>query len=103
MRITNINVTQRTNTGQYEHLEIVVSAAIDETDAMAKAVEQVTDFVDWFARKPIRDAEAHRLSRQAEQVIPDDIVEGPKAQNEVEKAKVWLAKYAARKAAIEAM
>ncbi len=95
MRITSITGTQKTTTGDYEHLLLVISAAVDEEDNAAEAATNLTDFLDWFARKPIRDAQA-----QKQRAIVADEAATPEAKA---KAENWLAKYETRKAKVEAM
>lgn len=95
MRITSISGTQKTTTGEYEHLVLVISANIDEEENAAEAATNLTDFLDWFARKPIRDGQAHkyRLALADENTTPEKRTQ----------AEVWLKKYEERKAKVEAM
>jgi hypothetical protein len=95
MKITTIEVTQKTTTGDYEHLIVHVSAALEEDDGMNEAASKVTNFVDWFARKPVRDAQA----RNKRSVLAD---ENASAEDKAA-AEKWLAVYDRRKAEIEAM
>ena len=95
MKITSITGTQKATTGEYEHLVLVIAANIDEEDNAAEAATDLTDFLDWFARKPIRDAQAHK-----QRAIVADETTTPEAKA---KAEGWLAKYEARKAKVEAM
>lgn len=95
MRITSITGTQKTTTGDYEHLVLVISATVDEEENAAEAATDLTDFLDWFARKPIRDGQAHkyRLALADENTTPEKRAA----------AERWLARYDARKAKVEAM
>lgn len=95
MKITTIEVTQKTTTGDYEHLIVHVTAALEEDDGMNDAASKVTNFVDWFARKPVRDAQA----RNKRSIIADENAK----EEEKAAAQKWLEKYEARKAEIEAM
>lgn len=95
MKVTSIEVTQKTTTGDYEHLIVHVTAALEDEDGMNEAATKVTNFVDWFARKPVRDAQA----RNKRSILAD---ENAKPEDK-EAAEKWLNRYEARKAEIEAM
>ena len=58
MRITNIRFAQKANLGNYESLEFAAEAVIDEEDDINKATKKLSDYVDWNAQKPIREAKA---------------------------------------------
>ncbi len=95
-RITNIEVSQKTNTGNYESFEFKASAVIDESENMEQATAAVTDYVDWHARKPLRDGRRKELLQI--------VAEGSQAPDtEKEKAAKWLALYDERKARVESM
>lgn len=94
MRITSISMSQKVNTGKYESLDFTADANVDEGDDANECALTLANFVDWYARKPIREEQA-RANRQIianEQATPD--------QKHV--AEVWLKKYEERKLAVEA-
>lgn len=95
MRITNIRFTQKANPGNYESIEFGADAVISEEENPQEATKALADFVDWHARKTIRDGQA----RSYRMILADQGAPPERRQE----AESWLAKYEARKAAIEAM
>lgn len=93
MRITNIRFTQKANPGNYESIEFAAEAVISEDEDPQEATRALGDFVDWYARKTIRDGQA----RTYRLVLNDEAAPVEKRQA----AQAWLTKYEARKAAVE--
>lgn len=94
-RITNIHVMRRTNLGNYEHFEFSADAVISEEENLAESTTAIQDYVDWHARKPVRDA---LRAEHLKTVAKEDATEEAKA-----KAQRWLDKYDAMKSKVEDM
>lgn len=92
MKITNIKISQKTNLGNYESLDFGAEAVISEDDSINDATTKLTDFVDWHAQKPIRDAKAREYRK---------ILGAPNA-TEAAKAEAtrWLTMYDERQARV---
>jgi hypothetical protein len=96
MKVTTIKFTQKVNTGKYESMEFSAEAIIDPTeDKVSEATELLADYVDWNAKKPLRE-ETCRTYRAL--LAKEDTTPAKKAE-----ATKWLAKYDERKAKMEAM
>jgi hypothetical protein len=95
MRITCIKITEKANLGNYESLEFSAEAVMDEDDNQAQVTENLTDYVNWHAHRPIREtkARAYRKILATEQSTPEQKAE----------AEAWLKKYDERKAKVEAL
>lgn len=94
-RITNIHVNQKTNLGNYESFEFSADAVIADDEDLEAATASVVNYVDWHAKKTLRDGKR----RQYIQVLADE------NSTDVRKteAESWLRRYDARKAEVEAM
>jgi hypothetical protein len=93
MRITNIRLAQKTNLGNYESLDFAAEAVIDEDETVNDAILRLSGFVDWHAKKPIRDAKARTYRSYLEAGTDEQKAE----------AEAWLKIYDERKAAAEAI
>lgn len=94
-RITNIHIMRRTNLGNYEHFEFSADAAITEEESVAEATAVLQEYVDWHARKPVRDG--LRLDHLR-------IIANPESPEEAKtKSQNWINKYDAMKAKMEAL
>ena len=93
MRMTNIKIAQKVNTGKYESLDFEAEAIIDEDDDPNAAATKLTNFVDWHARKPIRDLQL---------ITFQNTLNNPEAPaTEAAYAQKWVTKYNERKLAVE--
>lgn len=96
MRITGIKFTQKTNLGNYESLEFMAEAVLDEgVDNTDEATQKLADYVDWNAKKPIREAKA-RTYRHI-------LLEEKATVESKSEAEIWLRLYEERKAKIESL
>ena len=95
MKITSIKFGQKVNLGNYESFEFSAEAVIDEEDKVNDVTAKLSDYVDWHARKPLRDQKA----RQNRAILADEKAT-PEAKQE---AEAWLGKYEARRTAVEAL
>lgn len=95
MRITNIRFEQKTNLGNYESFGFSADAALGEDDNIAETTAKLANYVDWHAKKPVRD-----ITRRNYQMIFND----PNAPADKKaEAELWLAKYNTRATEMEAM
>lgn len=92
MRITEIKLMHRVNLGNYEHTEFAATAVLEENENLAEAADKLEMVVDWYARKQIRETQAHDMRK---------IISAAESEEKVRRATVWLEKYEARKASIE--
>ncbi len=93
MRMTNIKIAQKVNTGKYESLDFEAEAIIDEDDDPNAAATKLANFVDWHARKPIRDLQL---------ITFQNTLNNPEAPaTEAAYAQKWVTKYNERKLAVE--
>jgi len=95
MKITTIRLAQKTNLGNYESLDFAAEAVIDDEDKLNVATGNLELFVDWHAKKPIRDKQANTY-----RAALADPATGPELKAA---AEGWLKLYEARKAAVEAL
>lgn len=95
MRITCIKITEKANLGNYESLEFSAEAVFDEGDNRTQVTEDLTNYVNWNAQRPIREAKARTYRR----ALTD---EKATAEQKAEATK-WLAMFEERKAKVEAM
>jgi len=91
--MTNIKIAQKVNTGKYESLDFEAEAIIDEDDDPNAAATKLANFVDWHARKPVRDLQL---------ITFQNTLNNPEAPaTEAAYAQKWVTKYNERKLAVE--
>jgi len=88
MRINEVELEQRKNLGDYNHLNLKVSALVEEDDTASAVIEKLRKLVKWHLNADEYEAKYAKLSAQAETTDAE---------------KSWMVKYAERKTEIEAI
>jgi len=88
MKIGEVEFEQRKNLGDYNHLNLKVSALVEEDDTASAVIEKLRKLVKWHLNADEYEAKYNKLVAQAE-------------KSETETA--WLKAYDERKKVIEAI
>lgn len=95
MKVTNIRISQKRSLGNYENIEIMAEAVLEDEESLNDATNKLYNYVDWHAQKTTRDAKA-----KTNRILVADERTDPAKKAEAEK---WLARYEERKAEVEGM
>lgn len=105
MRITTVKFTQKANLGNYESLEFTAEAVIDmdSNQTPEEAASLLSDYVDWHAKRPLREQSLREWTAVLNSPEPAD--EKAKAEWQIKHANAvkWMAKYEERKARVEGL
>lgn len=88
MKIGEVKFEQRKNLGDWNHVNVTVSALVEEDDTASAVIEKLRKLVKWHLNADEYEAKYNKLMAQAE-----------KSETET----VWLAAYDERKKVIEAI
>lgn len=95
MKISTFKFTQRTNLGNFEHLEVTAEATIEEDDNPAEAVGRFRIFVDWFSHIDERQKKYNQFIKELEA--------GGISEAQSEKIQKWVDEFETKRAIVEAM
>lgn len=93
MKITNIKILERKNTGDYQFRELELTGVVGEDESDSDAIQRLSQFVSWHLNLPERIAEYNKQKKVLEN---EDADAKAKAH-----ATLYIAKFEAAKAEVD--
>lgn len=66
MKIGQVTLLQRKNLGDYQHLEVSISAVVEDEETASTAIDKLRKLVKWHLNADEWNAKYKKLSAQAE-------------------------------------
>lgn len=92
MRIAEIKLTQKKNLGNYESLELGLTAIVEESDSPSDSIEKLRNLIDWELNKNERQIKFEDFQKQLLSITDE------KRREQIER---WIEKFTQMKNEIE--